>query len=965
MSRFASEIRERPTEVAVLPVYRKAELLQRTGFLYARGVNIKGANIRGVGHSRKLVADGETFTQKLASNNRRMSIQPMSRMDMSPLRFERENRAQKMKPPIPEQSKPLSRSPSPNKSFRLVSSQNIDPMMLYRSRSTGSASIRSSSSAVSSVSRSVSPLHLARLSAGRKRRSGSSLPSYSLHGDDLSVANSYITGGPPSSRSRARMRSSSPDSQNFSSARSVSPSVRSMYRSLSTLSHPSHSIHNIQLSQSVFRSVRKEEIRESIEQFLESNSAVVDAIGDRSAGINAAQMDSEEKAEGREYVKRSKRLYKMGGMMRSAVADELNMFFDKSIEDMFFPSECLYSPTVRMGRETLAALISLWVQRTVGCVERLDSRQKFLEELRDYRKAVKEDIERYKSDIAVEAQRSQDLRDRITNLQDELHHAGVEVDWQVGEQLLRDNENAVAKAIVSLPKSFVNSSESIIGDGSVYGQLSPFSKSFLLGGEASVVSSPSGLGTSLFSPTDRKIFASWLPESSISPMLSPMANMHGMMHSHPQFHAEDESQAPEEPPEALANPYLASSKDKAQLMANASEPRLSLQQNRARAVSQSSQISGISGSVLFADDPPVRIVEEDPFQINTDVINALNDQSDVVTDISPTDIMLQSIQHGRPDGQSTRVSITYQSTLKQSEKQPEENEDDLHSLASAPLEAHFAPKQQKPQQSLEGSDNLDRPGPKFKERVPVAPKQILSSIPNSTASAPKAVSSNGGRVLTSPALMQANYRPFSATKTGQLEGRADMIDLQTTKSFEQSPRTIPFSDANSSNNSRKTSNISRTSNLAPVAFNQHSTDSAISTLDRSPSTMDMRTLRNVEPFSNSSAIESTEDRNPSSSVDSPLQSSATFTVGAADDSQTKNNGLHLQSTNEMKMAIISQNGISSSHPNGGDGEESISRCESYGGAPPYSPNLPSRENSFREADDTSRSGSLAAKLFNN
>jgi hypothetical protein len=215
---------------------------------------------------------------------------------------------------------------------------------------------------------------------GRGARSTSSLASNSRNNQTRSGGGSGFFGSSDNqSVSGHSVMSGRSTSSRFSTSGTISQvSTSTLFHPLSQASPPSHGIHNIQLSQNAFRSVRKACVRDAISQFLEGeeifqedleqsqqqqqyyNRSYSGSFSPTSQGGNGTTGVEEQQSYNR---RKHQRIMKMTEVLRDSIRNELQSYpfpVAENSHNIFFPSENMYDNNVITIRAEIASILSDW-----------------------------------------------------------------------------------------------------------------------------------------------------------------------------------------------------------------------------------------------------------------------------------------------------------------------------------------------------------------------------------------------------------------------------------------------------------------------------------------------------------------------------------------------------------------------------------------------------------------------------
>lgn len=407
MSRFATPNRTRPTSVAKSP---KAPPLNEPGFRYSKGIPLAGASMKGQHYVNDVIIDGMSTRSPTSPGRRRsnstkddatVSTHSTMKKYEKPQRQDRKN---KVKSPTPVRS----RSSSPNTNAR--DNINVNSEVI---------SVMSESLSGTRRSRSVSP---------SRNSSNPRTPTNPLWGNQYSAnaTGSFSDTGSVSGRSL---------SSKTSQTASISAiSTSSLFHSLSQQTPPSHGIHNLQLSQKAFRSVRKTCVRDAITQFLQAEDQQ-NFLGDadledyKTLSTSGGEEDHEKRAEElKAEYKRHEKILKMTDLLRNAILDEIQQYDNVDYDQLFFPTENLHMPVVNETREQLQRLLFQWKEQYISeAITTLDRSfvnwQNLHQKRVDNSKIYQQLIEKRNAKELARAKR----KDQLTKLRDKATSLGINV----------------------------------------------------------------------------------------------------------------------------------------------------------------------------------------------------------------------------------------------------------------------------------------------------------------------------------------------------------------------------------------------------------------------------------------------------------------------------------------------------------------------------------------------------------
>jgi hypothetical protein len=219
---------------------------------------------------------------------------------------------------------------------------------------------------------------------GRGARSTSSVASNSRNNQTRTSGSAGFFGSSDNqSVSGHSVMSGRSTSSRFSTSGTISQvSTSTLFHPLSQASPPSHGIHNIQLSQNAFRSVRKACVRDAISQFLEGeeifqedleqshqqqqyyNRSYSGSFSPTSQGGNNNNNNTQGVEEQQSYNRRKhQRIMKMTEVLRDSIRNELQSYpfpVAENSHNIFFPSENMYDNNVITIRAEIASILSDW-----------------------------------------------------------------------------------------------------------------------------------------------------------------------------------------------------------------------------------------------------------------------------------------------------------------------------------------------------------------------------------------------------------------------------------------------------------------------------------------------------------------------------------------------------------------------------------------------------------------------------
>lgn len=341
MSRFATPNRTRPKVLAKSP---PKPTLREPGYRYAGGTPVKGASIKGR-HYNEVQSDGQRKRSPLTPRSPSPNSRTGSRDDITI-----------------ESSVPPSTRKSFEKPKRNERSQRKDPLP-------------------NTVSRTISPLRVSRdgfsvnaevVSIGSESFSRSQRSRPKSASSILSRNNGYGSSDNQSVSGNSVLSTRSTLSKTSAGATISAVSTGSLYHPLSQSSPPSHGIHNIQLTQKAFRSVRKACVRDAISQFLESEEEHQNTIHTkqyiqsihRSLSVDSYELNPQNPPSyDTQMLKKQQRIIKMTESLRKSIQDELQSYppkLEQQIQDIFFPSENMHDPKVVNLRTEIALILLDW-----------------------------------------------------------------------------------------------------------------------------------------------------------------------------------------------------------------------------------------------------------------------------------------------------------------------------------------------------------------------------------------------------------------------------------------------------------------------------------------------------------------------------------------------------------------------------------------------------------------------------
>lgn len=405
MSRFATPNRTRPTSVAKSP---KAPPLNEPGFRYTKGITLAGPSMKGQHYVNDVIIDGMS-TRSPTSPGRRsnstkddatVSTHSTMKKYEKPQRQDRQNKV--------KDSTPLrSRSNSPNTNAR----DNINV----------------NSEVISVMSESVSGTRRSRSVSPSRNGSNPRTPTNPLWENQYSA-----TAGSISDTASVGGRSLS--SKNSQTASISAISTSSLFHSLSQQTPPSHGIHNLQLSQKQFRSVRKTCVRDAITQFLQAEDqqnflGEADLEDFKTLSTSGGEEDHEKRAEElKAEYKRHEKILKMTDLLRNAILDEIQQYENVDYDQLFFQSENLHMPVVNETREQLQRLLFQWREQYISeAITTLDRSfvnwQNLHQKRVDNSKLYQQLTEKRNSKEFARAKR----KDQLTKLRDKATSLGINV----------------------------------------------------------------------------------------------------------------------------------------------------------------------------------------------------------------------------------------------------------------------------------------------------------------------------------------------------------------------------------------------------------------------------------------------------------------------------------------------------------------------------------------------------------